>query len=243
MLLQIGMSGPDVQNLQLILQGLGFKGFEATGKYDEKTSNVIKYIQKSHIDKLADKLIDGRAGTNTLNLIDELYQPEIKNFAPKETPIVQPLPSGEFPKGDEELATVHPILAKRVMQVIDLAFEEKDSLTTVQGRRTFAEQDALFKKRPRVTKARGGQSYHNYGVAVDIAFIVNGKIDWTDSLYRDVGRWAARVGLEWGGNWRFVDMPHLQLNNMPATGTLLAEYNRAGGGDAGVKAVWKKFVS
>lgn len=32
--------------------------------------------------------------------------------------------------------------------------------------RTFAEQDALFNAKPQVTKAKGGQSYHNYGLAI-----------------------------------------------------------------------------
>ena len=44
--------------------------------------------------------------------------------------------------------------------------------------RTFAEQEALYEKgrtKPGsvVTFARGGQSYHNYGVAIDIVFLVD----------------------------------------------------------------------
>jgi peptidoglycan LD-endopeptidase CwlK len=31
--------------------------------------------------------------------------------------------------------------------------------------RIYAEQDALFKKGPKVTTARGGQSNHNFGIA------------------------------------------------------------------------------
>lgn len=41
--------------------------------------------------------------------------------------------------------------------------------------RTFKEQDELFKKRPKVTNARGGQSYHNYGLAVDIVILFDPK--------------------------------------------------------------------
>ena len=39
--------------------------------------------------------------------------------------------------------------------------------------RTFKEQDELWKRRPRVTKAKAGQSYHNYGLAVDIVLVTD----------------------------------------------------------------------
>lgn len=233
MILKLGMEGPDVLNLEVVLQALGFQGFEVDGVFDKKTENVIKYIQKSY--KLD---VDGKAGPNTLDLIDALYQPLVKNFAPKPTPVVEvDSKTGQYPTGLEELEHVHPILARKVSQIIDMARGEGYNVTTVQGLRTFKEQDALFRKRPRVTKARGGQSYHNYGVAVDLAFIVDGKLSWDERLYKNIGRWASRAGLEWGGNWKFVDKPHVQLAMLPATGRLLEEYNKSG-----VKGVWSKFI-
>lgn len=82
--------------------------------------------------------------------------------------------------------------------------------------RTFAEQDKLYAQGRTspgkiITKAKGGQSYHNYGVAVDFARIVNGKADWTPSAYKILGEEAKKLGLEWGGLWRFLDLPHVQL--------------------------------
>jgi peptidoglycan L-alanyl-D-glutamate endopeptidase CwlK len=97
--------------------------------------------------------------------------------------------------------------------------------------RTFAEQDALFaqgrtKPGNRVTNAKGGQSYHNYGLAIDIVLILdkdkNGtfetaswdvksdfdgdkKADWME-----VVQIFKRFGFEWGGDWKFVDAPHFQ---------------------------------
>lgn len=61
--------------------------------------------------------------------------------------------------------------------------------TVQQGLRTIAEQDALFAKGRNaqgqvvdpsavVTNARGGQSPHNYGLAVDVYPIVANSIDW-----------------------------------------------------------------
>ncbi len=88
--------------------------------------------------------------------------------------------------------------------------------------RTFAEQDALYNQKPKVTKAKGGQSYHNYGLAVDIVLLLNdGKVaSWdtvTDFDNDGLADWQEVVyvfglfGWEWGGNWKtFPDKPHFQ---------------------------------
>lgn len=63
-----------------------------------------------------------------------------------------------------------------------------------------------------VTKAKGGDSFHNWRVAFDAAPVTNGKIDWNNSkLFERMGAIGKKVGLEWGGDWKFKDMPHLQF--------------------------------
>ena len=97
--------------------------------------------------------------------------------------------------------------------------------------RTEAEQLELYaqgrtKPGKIVTNAKGGQSYHNYGLAIDIVLLVDrdkngsfetaswdaktdfdgdGKADWIEvvAIFK-------RHGWEWGGDWRFVDQPHFQ---------------------------------
>jgi peptidoglycan L-alanyl-D-glutamate endopeptidase CwlK len=90
--------------------------------------------------------------------------------------------------------------------------------------RTFAEQNELFAKgrtKPGtiVTRAKGGQSWHNYGMAVDIVLLVGGKASWdikTDfdkdgrSDWMEVVDIFKRYGWEWGGDWKFFDAPHFQ---------------------------------
>ena len=68
-----------------------------------------------------------------------------------------------------------------------------------------------------VTNAKGGQSFHNWRVAYDMAPMRNGQIVWGTSsaedkaLWNKVGELGELVGMEWGGRWkRFVDMPHFQ---------------------------------
>lgn len=63
-----------------------------------------------------------------------------------------------------------------------------------------------------VTKAKAGQSYHNYGCAFDFVPMVNGKAQWNNvALFVKCGAIAKSVGLEWAGDWKtFKEYPHCQ---------------------------------
>ena len=84
--------------------------------------------------------------------------------------------------------------------------------------RSFEEQDQLYAQGRTVpgaiiTKAKGGESPHNYGLAFDIVPIVNGKAVWhTDNpIWTALGAIGQSVGLDWGGAWAgFKDRPHFQ---------------------------------
>ena len=84
------------------------------------------------------------------------------------------------------------------------------------GFRSIQEQDGLYsigRTRPgkKVTNARGGYSWHNYGLAADYAFIIKGKVTW-DGPWDMFGQIARECGLEWGGSWmKFKDRPHVQM--------------------------------
>lgn len=119
----------------------------------------------------------------------------------------------------ERLAKVQPELAARCRALIALAASDGFSLVVTHGFRSFEEQNRLYEigrrgvrgEKP-VTNARGGESNHNRGAAVDFAFVVGGEISWDERLYGRIGRWAAQAGLKWGGNWRkFVDKCHVEL--------------------------------
>jgi peptidoglycan L-alanyl-D-glutamate endopeptidase CwlK len=83
--------------------------------------------------------------------------------------------------------------------------------------RTRAAQDKLYAKGRTlpgkiVTRAKGGESMHNYGVAFDICPVVNKKAVWNDvELFNKIGKIGMAIGLEWGGTWKkFIDKPHFQ---------------------------------
>jgi len=71
---------------------------------------------------------------------------------------------------------------------------------------------------PRVTRAGAGQSYHQAGLAADLAFLRDGRIviserdAWAARGYELYGDVARSVGLTWGGDWKSLrDLGHVEL--------------------------------
>lgn len=64
-----------------------------------------------------------------------------------------------------------------------------------------------------VTKAKAGQSFHNYKVAFDFCPVVNGKAMWNDTkTFERCGKIAEALGLEWAGRWKtFKESAHCQF--------------------------------
>lgn len=227
-ILQTGSKGPEVANWQRFLITQGYE-ITPDGDFGPSTHQAtVDFQSANHLGA------DGKVGPATLAKAHELPAPVIHASVATATMPSQQSHDPNYAR----LMKVHPNLAAKVTNLIGLARVEGFNLQVSQGLRTFAEQDALFLKRPKVTNARGGASYHNYGLAVDLVFVIDGKISWNDTYYRKIGAWAAEVGLEWGGNWRtFKDLPHVQIPNLPSYRELLTVYNRGG-----LPAVWEQFV-
>ena len=71
------------------------------------------------------------------------------------------------------------------------------------GYRSIEQQNALYaigrtKPGSIVTKARGGYSWHNYGLAADYAFVINGKVTW-DGPWKTFGKIARQCGRSGAG--------------------------------------------
>ena len=108
--------------------------------------------------------------------------------------------------------------AKRLTSVFIVMKQQHGyDMTLLEGYRSPERQDTLFAGSAGVTKARGFQSYHQYGLAADCAFIKDGKImmspndAWTMRGYKLYGEVAKSVGLVWGGNWKLEDFGHTEL--------------------------------
>lgn len=145
----------------------------------------------------------------------------------------------------ERLAKLHPIVAVRGHSMLELCAHDGLSLLVTQAVRTWEEQDALYAQGRTapgkiVTNAKGGESFHNFGLAFDIVVLdAIGKADWNveHEGWARAAKLGKSAGLEWGGDWTgFKDMPHFQYTGGLTIKQCQALY--AGGG--GLPAVWAK---
>lgn len=149
----------------------------------------------------------------------------------------------------ERIKLLHPKLrdeATEIYKEICDALKGKALCRFAFTLRTFAEQDALYaqgrtKPGAVVTKAKGGQSYHNYGLAIDIVLLIdkdgNGSYEtasWDtrgdfdadkQSDWMEIVNIFKQHGWEWGGDWKFKDDPHFQKTFGKSVRELLALYN------------------
>ena len=111
-------------------------------------------------------------------------------------------------------------LDKRI-QYSTVLFIRKSEVTGFQlrittGFRSFEEQANEYAKGRNIpgkktTNAKPGYSYHNYGLAIDVVQMVNGKPIWK-ILPENIIKIAKNLGFEWGGKWKnFPDYPHFQM--------------------------------
>jgi D-alanyl-D-alanine carboxypeptidase. len=133
----------------------------------------------------------------------------------------------------QRIQKLHPKVREEVIKIIEDCDKEltgRAKIRITQGFRTFDEQDQLYaigrtKPAKKVTNAKAGQSIHNYGLAVDICLIIDGKtVSWDTAKDWDndkVADWYecvkvfAKHGWSWGGNWKtFKDLPHFEKRSI-----------------------------
>jgi peptidoglycan hydrolase-like protein with peptidoglycan-binding domain len=111
-------------------------------------------------------------------------------------------------------------VAEKVREVIKDLQKDDIYVCVAQGYRSKDEQDELYaqgRTEPgnKVTNAKGGQSNHNFGVAVDLClYTEDGKdVIWTaDGDFKKVVAAMKKEGFKWGGDWKsFKDNPHFEL--------------------------------
>jgi LysM repeat protein len=121
---------------------------------------------------------------------------------------------------DARLAKAAPTLAERGGKLVRHCREAGVRIRVQMGLRTWAEQDALYasgrtKPGKVVTNARGGQSFHNYGLAFDIVLLSPAGAPIWDAQHAGwltAGQIGVALGLNWGGHWRgFKDLPHFEI--------------------------------
>lgn len=155
----------------------------------------------------------------------------------------------------DRISKLHPDIRSNALDVLsecECVLKGSSTVRFTYTLRTFKEQQDLYnlgrtivnpdgksKGKPMgniVTNAKAGQSIHNYGLAIDIALIIDGKTaSWNTIKDFDgdgISDWMECVkifkkhGWEWGGDWRsFPDAPHFQFDYGYSWQQLQAKFN------------------
>ena len=120
-----------------------------------------------------------------------------------------------------------PEVAERAREFLRVCEAQGITVLITSTYRDVESQEALYaqgrtKPGTVVTKARAGQSWHNWRCAFDFVPLVAGKAQWKDrALFLRCGELAESVGLEWAGRWRnFKELAHCQYTG----GLTLADF-------------------
>lgn len=111
----------------------------------------------------------------------------------------------------EEMSDIHPDLRKLCDKALRLS---KHDFIIIDGRRTLAEQRKHFNNGASKTM----KSRHLHGFAVDFVPLIGGKIRWEPVYFKPIGlafdkaSKQLRIPIVWGGNWRWKDWGHIELD-------------------------------
>lgn len=145
--------------------------------------------------------------------------PPKSTAAPTAKPTTSEAKAGEWqadPRSERNIATLEPVTAKLAREHLRRLAALGLNFKVTSARRTWAEQTRLYAQGrtapgPRVTNARAGYSWHNYGTAYDLTLFSGKNPVWDGKHYDTAGKIGEELGLEWGGRWtRLVDRPHFQ---------------------------------
>jgi peptidoglycan L-alanyl-D-glutamate endopeptidase CwlK len=142
-----------------------------------------------------------------------------------------PLPPEVF--ATQEVEQIRPALkdASRDWNLLDADFRTRlllvykimheqygYEMALLEGYRSPERQNRLAQMGGNVTNAAAFQSYHQYGLAADNAFLRDGKLvisekdPWAMRGYQLYGQTAEQVGLTWGGRWKMMDLGHVEYH-------------------------------
>ena len=111
---------------------------------------------------------------------------------------------------DRKWDRMNPRYKQRLLMVFKIMKERYNyDLVLLEGYRSPGRQNMLSGN-SNTTRARAFQSYHQFGLAADVAFRRDGKVviserdPWAMRGYQLYGEVAESVGLTWGGRWTSI---------------------------------------
>jgi len=145
-------------------------------------------------------------------------------------------------RSERNIATLLPEVRILARSLVHAANSIGIVIKVISGTRTYPQQDAIFmqgrghslaevnqartkagldpfsaaewpKEDRVVTKARGGHSNHNFGIAFDVGVFKGGAYLDESPLYKAAAVLGKQLGLTWGGDWASIeDEPHYELH-------------------------------
>ncbi len=115
---------------------------------------------------------------------------------------------------ERRLNSVHTVIKEKFSNIekqIEKKFPQYE-YEVISGYRTKEHQDWLYRNGK--TPAKGGNSFHNYGLAIDVVPFKNGKPVWNDNYFwKEHAKIVRDNGLNSGYFWRKRDSPHVDVSN------------------------------
>jgi len=118
---------------------------------------------------------------------------------------------------DRRWQQMDPAFVQAVLQVFRvMKISHGYEMALLEGWRSPQRQAMLAARGPAVTQAGPWQSYHQWGLAADCAFLRDGRLviserdPWARQGYELFGQVAEQMGLTWGGRWQMADLGHIE---------------------------------
>jgi len=135
-------------------------------------------------------------------------------FTTAEVTLVRPM----LDSANRNWQLLDPAFAQRLLTVFKVMKERHGyDMAILEGYRSPERQNTLALAGASVTNAKAFQSYHQFGLAADCAFLRDGKLvisekdPWAMRGYRLYGEAAEAAGMTWGGRWTMMDFGHTEL--------------------------------
>jgi peptidoglycan hydrolase-like protein with peptidoglycan-binding domain len=159
-LMQVGQHGDAVAHVQLLL------GVFDDGKFGQNTKRAVVAFQQNQAVGVSPE-DEGKVDAATLAALEAANEQVLASVA-------------RIDKRNKKIH-LHPELRKKLAGLAEALAGRAMAALITDGFRSFAEQDALFaqgrtKPGKIVTKARGGLSNHNYGLAIDMYPVLEGQV-------------------------------------------------------------------
>ena len=143
-----------------------------------------------------------------------------------------------------DLDLLFPPLREKVLLVVDqYNFEEPlKPVFIFETYRSHTRQHNIWLRGRRVpgkqvTDMPSGNSFHQYGLAVDLVFGGPGRWTW-EGPWHKLGLIGERHGLTWGGRWSKPDKAHLQMD----FGLTIKQIRQMASTEDRILGLWRKLI-